>query len=60
MLVRATTSGTKVHAIVNRVPREQGRYRLKLRHLNFDSYPSRTHTGPRATLVATDAIMHMS
>ena len=32
----ATSSGTKVRTIVTLVPAEQGRYRLKLRHLNFD------------------------
>ena len=33
------------------VPAEQGRQRVKLRHLNFDPYPSRTHTGPCVTLI---------
>ena len=32
--------------IVNIVPAEQGRKQLKLRHINFDPYPSRTHAGP--------------
>ena len=39
-------SGTKVRTIVTLVPAEHGRYRLKLRHLTFDPYPSRTRTGP--------------
>ena len=34
--------------------------KLKLRHLNFDPYPSRTRTGLWVTLVATHAIMRMS
>ena len=55
-----TISGTKVSTIVTLVPAEQGRYRLKLRHLNFNPYPSRTRTGPWVTLVATDAKMRMS
>ena len=55
-----TSYGTKVRTIATLVPAEQGRYRLKLRHLNFTSYPSRTRTGPRVTLVATPATMNMS
>ena len=53
----ATSSGTKVRTIVTLVPAEQGRYRLKLRHLNFDPYPSRTQAGPRVSLVATCTTM---
>ena len=55
-----TSSGTKIRTIVTLVPAEQGRYRLKLRHLNFDPYRSRTRTGPRVTLVATHQTMRMS
>ena len=54
---RATSYGTKVRTIVTLVPAEQGRYRLKLRHLNCDPYPSRTRA---VTLVATHATMRMS
>ena len=56
----ATSSGTKVLTIVTLAPAEQRRCRLKLRHLKFDPYPSRTRAGPRVTLVATHATMHMS
>ena len=49
----ATSSGSKVRTIVTLVPAEQGRKRVKWRQLNFDPYPSRTHAGPRVTLVAT-------
>ena len=56
----AISSGTKVCTIVTLVPAEHGRYRLKLRRLNFDPYPSRTRAGPRVTLVATQATMRMS
>ena len=41
-----TTSDTKVRTILTLVPAEQGRYRLKSRHLNFDPCPSRTCAGP--------------
>ena len=34
----AILSGSKVRTIVTLVPAEQGMYRLKLRHLNFDLY----------------------
>ena len=46
MYLWATSSGTKVRSIVTLVPAEQGRCLLKLRHLNFHSYPSRTRAGP--------------
>ena len=55
----ATYSGTKVRTIVTLVPAEQGRYRLELRHLNFDPYPCRTCAGPWVTLVHTHATMRM-
>ena len=47
------SSGTKVRTIVTLVSAEQGRQRVKLRHLNFDPYRSRTHARPWVTLVAT-------
>ena len=59
-LLWTTSSGTKVRTIVSIVPAEHGRYRLQLRHLNFDTYPSRTRTGPWVTLVATHATMRIS
>ena len=52
---RATSSGTKVRAMVTLVPAEHGRYLLKLRHLKFDPYTSLVRTGPWVTLVATHA-----
>ena len=55
----ATSPGTKVRTIIILVPTEQGRQRVKLRHLNFDPYSSRSHTGPWATLVAIHATMRM-
>ena len=45
--------------IVTLVPAEQERKRPKLRHLDFDAYPSRTFAGLWFTLVATHATMHM-
>ena len=54
MFYRATSSGTEVRTIVSLVPTEQGRYRLKLPHLNFDPYPSRTREGLWVNLVPTD------
>ena len=43
---RATLYGSKVRTIVTLVPAEHGRYRLKLGHLSFDPYPSRTRAEP--------------
>ena len=48
--IRATSSDTKVRTIVTLVPAEQGRLRVKLRHLNFDPYPSRTQAETWVTL----------
>ena len=45
LLLWATSSGPKVR-IITLGPAENGRYRLELRHLNFDTYPSRTCAGP--------------
>ena len=59
----ATSFGTKVPTIVSLstiFQAQQGRYRLKLRHLNFEPYPSRTRTRPRVSFVATHATMRMS
>ena len=42
----ATSSGTKVRTIVTLFPAERERYRLKLRHLKLDPYPSHTRAGP--------------
>ena len=56
----ATSSGAQIRTIVTLIPAEQGRYRLKLCHLNFDPYPSRTGTRPWVTLVATHTIMRIS
>ena len=43
------SSGTQVRKIVTLVPAEQESKRLKLRHLNFNPYPSRTRAGPCVT-----------
>ena len=42
----------QVRPIVTLAPVKQGISWLKLRLLNFDPYPSRTHSGPWVTLVA--------
>ena len=56
---RATSSGAKVRTVVTLVPAEQGRYRLKRCHFNFDPYPSRTQAEPWVTLVATANNAHV-